>query len=152
MPEVIIRLIPAEEARPLRGAILRPNLPLEKSVYPGDDAHDTLHLGAYVMDELVGVASVFHQPPPGESLSAAWRLRGMAVRTNAQGRGYGRALLEHCIAHVAKQGGTLFWCNGRTSALSFYRSFGLEPRGEEFDVPDSGSHFVLHLRINQPTP
>jgi len=152
MPEVIIRLIPAEEARPLRGAILRPNLPLEKSVYPGDDAHDTLHLGAYVMDELVGVASVFHQPPPGESLSAAWRLRGMAVRTNAQGRGYGRALLEHCIAHVAKQGGTLFWCNGRTSALSFYRSFGLEPRGEEFDVPDSGRHFVLHLRINQPAP
>ncbi len=152
MPEVIIRLIPAEEARPLRGAILRPNLPLEKSVYPGDDAHDTLHLGAYVMDELVGVASVFHQPPPGESLSAAWRLRGMAVRTNAQGRGYGRALLEHCIAHVAKQGGTLFWCNGRTSALGFYREFGFEPRGEEFDVPDSGSHFVLHLRINQPTP
>ncbi|MDQ3686376.1 MAG: GNAT family N-acetyltransferase [Acidobacteriota bacterium] len=152
MPEVSIRPIPVEEVRPLRGAILRPNLSLEKSVYPGDDAHDTLHLGAYLNDELLGVASVFHQTPPGETLPAAWRLRGMAVRPDAQGRGYGRALLERCIAHVTEQGGTLFWCNGRTSALGFYHSFGFEPRGEEFDVPDSGRHFVLYLRINQPTP
>jgi GNAT superfamily N-acetyltransferase len=152
MPEVNLRPISVTEARPLRGAILRPNLPLEKSVYPDDDAPNTLHLGAYLMDELVGVASVFHQSPPGEATAKAWRLRGMAVRTNAQGRGYGRALLERCIAHVTEQGGTLFWCNGRTSALGFYRSFGFEPRGEEFDVPDSGRHFVLYLRINQPAP
>lgn len=150
MAEVIIRPIHATEARPLRGAILRPGHPPEKSVYPGDDAPDTFHLGAYLDDELMGVASVFYQAPPDEPTANGWRLRGMAVRGDAQGRGYGRALLENCIAHVTGRGGTLFWCYGRTSAVGFYRQFGFEPRGEESKDPDSGPHFVLYLRINQP--
>lgn len=152
MPQVSVRPIPATEARPLREAVLRPGHPPEKSVYPGDDAHDTLHLGAYLGDELMGVASIFRQSAPDEATAEGWRLRGMAVRPDAQGRGYGRALLERSIAYVAERGGTLFWCYGRTSAVGFYRQFGFEPRGEESNDPDSGPHFVLYLRINQLTP
>lgn len=131
-PTLTIRPISAEEARPLRHAMLRPDAPPEKSVYPGDDAPTTRHAGAFVEGELVGVATVLHQPPPGSDNMGAWRLRGMAVRGNTQRRGYGRALLEHCIAYLQEQGATLFWCNARTPAMPFYETLGFQTEGDEF--------------------
>ncbi|MBA3711827.1 MAG: GNAT family N-acetyltransferase [Pyrinomonadaceae bacterium] len=149
MPDVNICSIIAAETRTLRGAVLRPGHPLESSVYPGDDDLESRHFGAYLNGELIGVASVFRQPLPGESDANSWRLRGMAVKPESRGQGHGRALLERCIDHVTEQGGTLFWCNGRAHVVGFYRAFGFEPLGDEFDIPDSGPHFVMRLRINR---
>jgi predicted GNAT family N-acyltransferase len=144
---ILIRTITVEEARPLRAAVLRPGRPHAESVYPGDDAPETLHAGAFVESALAGVASVFRQPPPGERDEGAWRLRGMVVAPEAQGVGYGRALLERCVTHVASQGGTTLWCNARSTAAGFYRSLGFETCGEEFETPDGIPHFLMRLRV-----
>lgn len=144
-----IRKISAREARPLRAAILRPGLPLEASMYPLDDEGETLHLGAYEENELVTVASVFREPQPGEANPQAWRLRGMVTRPAAQRRGYGRAVLEACMRYIARQGGTLLWCNARMDAVEFYRSLRFETVGEE-QKTERGTSYIMMLRAITP--
>ena len=142
-----IRRISAQEARPLRAAVLRPNRPLADSIYPTDDDAETLHMGGYVDGELVTVATVFPDPLPESGMSdgRAWRLRGMGTRPDMQHRGYGRAVLEKCIEHVRAEGGTLFWCNARSDAVEFYRTLGFETLGEEQRTPH-GTPFIRMLR------
>jgi GNAT superfamily N-acetyltransferase len=126
-----IRIISAEEAQPLRAAILRPGVPFEESVYPLDYQPESLHMGAFEGHQLVTVASIFHEPPPGETDPQAWRLRGMVTLPEMQRRGYGRAVLLKCIEQVARKNGTLLWCKARVDAVDFYRTLKFETVGGE---------------------
>lgn len=94
MPEmssnIIVRFVSARQTRPLRASVLRPGQAAEKSVYPGDLTPDAFHLGAYAGDRLVGVASFYKESPRSEKAGAnAWRLRGMAVVSEMQGKNCG---------------------------------------------------------------
>jgi GNAT superfamily N-acetyltransferase len=137
-----VRAISAAETRPLRALILRPGQPPERLVYPADDAPDTLHAGAFHEGTLVGIASVARNACPGHVFAEPWQLRGMATTPEVRGLGYGRALIEACVAHVAAHSGQTLWCNGRTSAAGFYTGVGFTPVGGEF-VTESGPHFVF---------
>jgi len=150
-----IRGIPAAAARPLRSSVLRPGLPLEANIYPGDEDPASFHAGAYLGEKLVGVASVFQESAPAEQLarlgidqpiltrSGAWRLRGMAVDAGERGSGYGRQLVVFCLDHIRAQGGQLLWCNARASVSPFYQKLGFQAAGREFDIPESGLHYVM---------
>lgn len=79
MDAVSVRQISVETARVVRDIVLRPDHPLGGSVYPGDDAEDTLHLGAFGDGDLLGVATLCREAavdPEGQDI---WRLRGMAT-------------------------------------------------------------------------
>lgn len=141
-----VRVISAEEAQPMRAAILRPGLPFEASVYQLDYEEDSLHMGAFEQGELVTVATILHEPPPGEDNAGAWRLRGMVTRPELQRRGYGRAVLLRCIADIARRGATLLWCNARTDAVDFYRTLGFETEGGEQKTA-RGTSFIRMKRI-----
>ncbi|MBX3469050.1 MAG: GNAT family N-acetyltransferase [Planctomycetes bacterium] len=136
-----------EETRALRRAVLRPHQPPEAMVYPGDDAPDTLHVGLDAAGEQQGVASLYREAPPGEDDPTAWRLRGMAVRPDAQGKGVGRALLGACVAHARARGGRRVWCNARASAAGFYARLGFQTVGAPFDLPGLGPHVVMALDL-----
>lgn len=147
MTKIRFRPITAAATHPLRLAVLRPGQPQETAAFPGDDAPAARHFGAFAGEELIGTASIYREPPPGENDPGAWRLRGMAVTPEHQGQGHGRALLEVCLAHVQAQGGTQLWCNARTTARGFYKSLGFTTRGDEFDIPGVGLHFVMCYNI-----
>ena len=138
----LIRRISADEIRPLRHRILRPGQTYEETLYPGDDAVDTVHLGAFDGERLVGIASLYREDrsggPPG-----GWRLRGMATDADVRGAGHGAALLSACIEHVSASGGAELWCNARMPAGGFYRRAGLEVVSDEFDVAGIGPHVVM---------
>jgi len=149
----LIRLVTAEEVRPIRHRVLRPEQPFDSTVYEGDDLAETVHLGAFDEEaaggdrllgpRLVGIASLYHEPRPGPGSVDGWRLRGMASVPEAQGRGFGMALLIACGDHVAGAGGAELWCNARRTAIGFYRRGGFEVMGEEFEVPGIGPHVVM---------
>ena len=142
----IIKPITAAETIPLRHNILRPHLPIESLKYPGDDAADSLHVGAFLDGELVGIASVAVEPH--ESEPHAWRLRGMATQDRVRGLGAGRALVETCVAHVIAHRGRAVWCHGRTNAWGFYRALGFEKYGDEFESDSgTGPHYVMIKRL-----
>lgn len=141
MPDPVVRAVPIDHIRRLRSELLRPFEAPEALVYVGDAAADTLNAGAFAGELLVGIATVCRDPRPESAAVDEWRLRGVAVRSEFQGLGFGRALLAACIGHAARHGGGLVWCNGRTSATGFYRAAAFAPQGPEFDVPGTGPHF-----------
>lgn len=129
----------------MRAAILRPGVPFEASVYPLDYQPESLHMGAFEADEMVTVASIFHEPMPGDTDPQSWRLRGMVTLPEVQRRGYGRAVLLKCIEYVAQQKGTLLWCNARIDAVDFYRKLKFESVGKE-QKTERGTGFIRMKR------
>jgi GNAT superfamily N-acetyltransferase len=140
---VTIRSIPVEATRPIRQQVLRPGQPVDTTRYPSDQLPDAWHAGAFLGEELIGIASIYREPPPGSREPGAWRLRGMAVLPEQQGKGYGKALVRACLEHLRGQGGTSLWCNGRVSAQRFYEGLGFVPQGDSFDLPFSGPHYLF---------
>ena len=148
----MVRPISAAETRPLRAAVLRPDKPADALVYPGDDHPDGLHVGAFEGERLVGIATVYPEPPPPEYAGAlsegpAFRLRGMATAPDVRGGGHGRALLLACFGHVRAHGARLLWCNARSGALDFYRALGLRTIGPEFEIEPIGPHYVMWIDL-----
>ncbi len=143
----MIRPISAAETRPLRHALLRPFQTAETLVYSGDEAPDSLHLGAFWQDRLVGIASLSRQPFPGCPGQPAWQLQGLATAPEVRRQGLGAALVRACLEHAKSFGGGFVWCNGRTSALSFYRALGFQTWGEEFQTPGTGPHYILWQEV-----
>ena len=103
-------------------------------VYPGDEQGH--HLGAVVDGEIKAIVSLFNE-------GVGWRLRGMAVAPDLQGRGLGKKLVERAIADAKEQNVPRIWCNARTSALGFYQGLGFQAEGEEFEIEGVGPHFVM---------
>ena len=143
MTQIIIRSITAEETRPLRQIMLRPHQAISELDYHGDDNEKTYHVGAFLDDELVGIASVYLENAPYKPEPKSWRLRGMAVLHHVQRKGYGKALLHACLAYIAKQNGLLIWCNARGGAMSFYQRLGFEVHGDAFEIPGIGLHYIM---------
>lgn len=141
----MIREITAAETIAVRWPILRPDFPRETAVFPGDDAPETRHFGAFAADgALVGVASIYLAPLPERPEEAeAWQLRGMATLNAVRGAGHGRDLVIACEQAVAAAHGAFLWCNARIGAAPFYAKQGWEILGEEFDIPTVGSHFRM---------
>jgi GNAT superfamily N-acetyltransferase len=143
----VIRLVSLQQTLALRSAVLRPGRPLGEAVFPHDDEEETLHLGAFNGEAIVGIASLYREPMPGSTNTNTWRLRGMAVAPALQGRGIGRLLLHACFDQVQARGGTVLWCNARSTAQGFYATAGFQIRGEEFEIPGIGAHFAMVRRI-----
>ena len=141
---VTILPIAAEETIPLRMAVLRPGLPRESALF-AEDAR-ALHFGAFLEGELVGIVSLHQEDLPGEA-APGWRFRGMATEETTQGRGIGGGLLRACAGYAAARGGAILWCNARVSASDFYANHGFEIRGDEFDIPGVGPHYVMWRRV-----
>ncbi len=144
---VDLRRIDLRTARQVRHDLLRPHQEPWQIMFDGDDDADTLHVGAFRGEELVGVASVMREPFPGEDGPTGWRVRGMATLPEVRGQGYGGALLERCLTHIADHGGQRAWCNARVDAAGFYRRYGFESEGGVVELPAIGPHVVMRRRL-----
>ncbi|MBI2422076.1 MAG: GNAT family N-acetyltransferase [Candidatus Hydrogenedentes bacterium] len=144
-PELCI--LAAHETWPLRQKILRPHQTLEEMFFPGDEAVDTIHFGIVLDDAIAGIASLYREAHPAFPGEALWRLRGMAVDEAARRHGLGRRLVEECIAAARARGGTVLWCNARTSAADFYRRLGFKIQGKVFAMPGIGWHYLMWIGL-----
>ena len=141
-----IRRISEKQTHALRHEVLRPGTQLPHLFFPGDDAATTAHFGAFVSGELVGVASIYENAMLGET-ARAMQLRGMAVSPDVQKQGVGRALIAACVEEIQNRDVKIFWCNARTGALGFYENLGFVRRGDEFEIPAAGPHFVYVMEL-----
>ncbi|MCP9495548.1 MAG: GNAT family N-acetyltransferase [Pyrinomonadaceae bacterium MAG19_C2-C3] len=148
---ITIKRIAADETRPLRHLVLRPDKPAAELVYPGDDAPEAAHYGAMLDDEVVGIATIHREPMPDDEAtvraSKSWRLRGMATAEKVRRIGLGGKILTACIEHVRANGDVLLWCNARLVAVEFYQAYGFQTRGEPFDIQPIGMHYVMWREV-----
>ena len=147
-----IRFIRARETWPLRHRVLRPHQELEDCDFPNDRNPDSFHLGAFEQDELVGIASFYAERNEQVKGWKQYRLRGMAVAPELQGRGIGRKLVLVALDHLEARHADSLWCNARTRAAEFYGTLGFTSIGEPFDIPGIGEHYVMSRQVLLPAP
>ena len=141
-----IRQIQATDTYPIRKAELRKNVSLSHKM-SGDEDDETLHLGLFKDGELVGIASFMRASNSAFEGNGQFQLRGMATAAKAQGRGYGRMLLEQAEKSLKEKGVRFVWCNARIIALDFYLKMGYEVQGSVFDIPEIGPHMRMYKRL-----
>ena len=143
-----IREITAQQTYRLRHIVLRPNQTLADCAYPNDDSAGAYHIGGFLNDRLVVIASVTQEREQRfETFSSSnqYRLRGMASEPEVRGRGFGSDVLSACLERCWSEGGETFWCNARTSAAEFYQKKGFSTLPEEFEIPGIGPHVVMYI-------
>lgn len=149
MSEIVVKRITADETRVLRHAVLRPDKPASELVYPGEDAG--VHFGAVLNDEVVGIATIYREAMPDDTdknrADKSWRLRGMATAESVRRKGVGSLVLQSCIEHIAACRDKFLWCNARLNAVDFYKAHGFHVKGELFDMPPIGLHYVMWRAI-----
>jgi len=120
----------------VRQPVLRNGLPIESCALDFDDAPNTMHLGAFANDSLVGVLTLI-------SKKQSVQLRGMAVLEKFQGQGVGKQLITHAENLVRQQHTCNLWMNARLIAVPFYEACGYQKQGETFELPYGGTHFKM---------
>lgn len=143
-----IRRIPSEETHGVRQRVLRPGRPLSECIFEGDLSPETFHLGCYKEEDLTGVASFMKRQNPMFSQPFQYQLRGMAVLPDFKGTGIGAALLQAGEVELRKlDTSVLLWFNARNYAVGFYKKFGYQTKGTEFDVPGVCPHIVMFRQL-----
>lgn len=140
MPPFELRAVPLAETRALRREVLRPHQSLEDLA--GHEPAGSIAFGAFDAGELVAVGLIGREGEPGD-----WRVRGMATRPQARGRGAGTEVLQALVEHAVTEGATRVWCNARTPARTLYERAGFVIASEEFEPPDIGPHYRMELPI-----
>ncbi len=70
----------------------------------------------------------------------------MATDPEFQGIGAGKRLMTFAIEHIKAQRADMIWCNARVIAIPFYEKMGFEIKGDQFEIPGIGPHFLMTLK------
>ena len=128
----------------IRQKVLRPGKPVSECMFKGDTSAKSIHLGLYMAENFIGVASFIKNRNPIFKAIEQYQLRGMAILPEFEGQGFGTSLLtegEEKLKNLMKQ--PFLWFNARESAIGFYEKFGYKTIGEKFDVPGVCEHIVM---------
>jgi GNAT superfamily N-acetyltransferase len=143
----------AGTTRALRRAVLRPSWPPDSAMH-GDDNADAVHFAAWDGEDVVAACLILpRQHPLREGLPDAWQLRGMATLPAYRNRGIGADLLACAVRAAELRGGSLLWCEARSSALRFYAANGFAVDGPEYLHSETSiPHHVMSRRIGPAAP
>ena len=142
---IVIKEIKAEDTYPIRKSILRKGMTLSYEM-KGDQESETLHLGLFESGQLFCIGS-FMKSSYKLFNGVQYQLRGMAAVKSAQGKGFGKLLLEEAEKTLKNQGVEILWCNARTVALGFYKKLGYQTVGDVFQVEQVGPHFLMFKKL-----
>ncbi len=149
MDEILeVQLISAKESYVVRHPVLRKGRPLSSCVFEGDELESTVHIGGFVNNKLVAVATFLENDNPKHNFSNAVQLRGMAVLEQYQGKNYGKILLKFGETLLKKKRRAVVWMNAREIAVEFYKIMGYKTVGNIFEIPKAGKHYIMYKKLN----
>ena len=108
----------------LRRDVLYPDMKIFEMEMEEDA--DGIHFGAFYENKLVGVVSLFNK---GES----FQFRKLAIESEYQHKRIGSSLLTYITGYAQQNGGTIIWCNARSSAIGFYLKANFIQTGKLFN-------------------
>ncbi|PLT30484.1 GNAT family N-acetyltransferase [Peribacillus deserti] len=142
-----VKLIRSEDTFSIRHKVLRPNQTIEECKFPNDEAEHTFHLGVFLDNELISIASFYKEKHAGLNDPHQFRLRGMATLPEYRNRQAGSLLIKTAEQVLHNKDADVWWCNARTSASGYYKKLGLKERGGLFEIPGIGPHIVMYKRL-----
>lgn len=145
----VLRIGP-DDTWPLRQKLLRPGRPLDEVKFEGDDDEQTFHLGAFIDNKLVSVASFYYQKHLELEGDHHYRLRGMATHPDHQCKGLSRELLNVAFPIIKQNFCSLVWCNAREEAIGFYEKAGFSVKRGPFEIEGIGPHYLMYKSLDTP--
>jgi ribosomal protein S18 acetylase RimI-like enzyme len=142
-----IRKISVEKTHAIRHPMLRQGRPLKDCVFEGDNDPETIHLGAYIENKLVGVLSAYQKSISAFDAIESYQVRGVAVLTSAQRKGIGRALMVHIEQLLQQRKIDLIWLNARIKAVEFYTALAYRQKGSAFEIEGIGTHYCFYKSL-----
>ncbi len=144
-----IKSVSSEDTFSVRHPILRKGRPLESCHFDGDNDADTIHLGAFIDDQLSGILSCYKRKSKHSNLNNQFQIRGVAVLNMHQRKGIGQALMQHAESTLIARSCNLIWLNARVNALPFYTQLNYVAVGSIFDVEHIGKHQCFIKKLTQ---
>lgn len=105
------------------------------SIYQPTDAHMANNFALRVDGQIQGIVGMFPMTwQVGEAALQVGGIGGVSTHPEARGKGYMRALMDHCVSTMRQRGYPLSWLGGQRQR---YQYFGYEKCGK-------GHHFTLN--------
>jgi GNAT superfamily N-acetyltransferase len=143
----MIKEIQSSETYLVRQEELRKGKPLETCHFEGDDEKTTKHFGIELNEKIIGIVSVYQVNSQLFFDEIQFQIRGMAVLEAHQQKGYGALLIERAEKYCFEKNASVIWFNAREKAVPFYEKNGYQTKGNSFEIPEVGIHFVM-FKIN----
>ncbi len=143
---IVVKQISFLDTYPLRIQVLRNGI-AENYQFAEDQNGDTYHFGAFQNKKLVGIATLIKNIYNHQPQIIAYQLRGMAVEENLQDSGIGTLILKYIDEFLSNNDIDLVWCNARIKAIDFYKKMGYATKGDPFDIPKIGLHFIMYKEL-----
>ena len=143
-----ISLVKAEEVRPLRHLVLRPNLPVETTRYDLDNHKETIHLACIMNKKIISISTFYPENNSELKSKNGYRLRGMATHPKYRRMSAATKLILEGLRLLKDQKCDVLWCNARLIAVDFYQSLGFKKIGPEFNIKNIGPHFKMFKTLN----
>lgn len=148
---VEIKSVALDEIIALRHQVLRPHQSLSDCIFDTDSREGTFHLGAFVENQLVCIASFVKASHEGlPSIfpgTLQFQLRAMATLPEFRQMGIGRLVVTEGEMRIKALGAEYLWCRGRVNVQGYYEKIGFTAHGEVFDYPPIGLHIVMYKRL-----
>lgn len=143
---ILIKKITAEATYKIRLEVLRKDISLPCQ-FQGDLEAETLHVGVFLTDDLVGVSSFMKNENALFTDKNQYQLRGMATLSEARGKGCGKQLIDFAVQRLQHKKATILWCKAREVAVDFYKKTGFLIIGDPFFIPQIGMHYIMYKRL-----
>lgn len=144
---MIIKVIDKDLVYPLRHQILRPHRPFDDIKYQTDLEKTTFHIGAFIGEKLISIASFNRDRCPLLFHKKQVRLRAVATMPEYRKQGIGRAIITYGEEILLNQDIDILWCKGRVTVKSYYEKLGFKATGHVFEYPTLGPHVHLYKMI-----
>lgn len=135
------------DAISVRHPVLRSGKPIESCHFDGDELSTTKHFGLFVNEKLTAVVSLFKNNNSIFNYNSQYQIRGMAVLSEFQKKGFGKDLVLHCEIFCKAENADLIWFNARESAVHFYKKMDYDIFGDAFEITGVGIHNVMRKQI-----
>ena len=98
-------------------------------------------------EKIIGIVSVYQVNSQLFFNENQFQIRGMAVLEAHQQKGYGALLIERAEKYCFEKDASVIWFNAREKAVPFYEKNGYQTKGNSFEIPEVGTHFIM-FKIN----
>lgn len=138
-----IKQIEADHTYALRQKVLMPDHAIEECGYSRDKKKETIHIGAFKEDNLIGTASFFKEKHENVKEKNAYRLRGLAIDPDHRNQLRGQTLLLFAENKLTQLDAKLLWCTTSVNNVEYYEHLGFKATDHRFHLPSKGLNVLM---------
>jgi len=121
----------------------------EDCMYKGDFEDNTLHIGAFKENEIIGVASFFCETHKELPPTKMYRLKGLAIDPKHRKQLRGQTLILFGENLLRQKETEIIWCTTKISNIQYYNHLGFFESDYVFNHPTKGLHILMYKNIER---